>query len=108
MINNVNIVGRLVYNPKLEIKNNKKYAYITLAVHRYYKNEEGIYETDFIRVLLENNTALTTCEYCEKGDVIGIVGRIETRFEEDKEREESRQETYIIADKVSFIASGRK
>ena len=109
MLNSVNIVGRLVQNPELKIdENGKKYSIIVLAVPRSYKNEEGYYDTDFIDILLKNVVAINTCEYCRKGDAIGVVGRIENRFEEDKEKEESRKITYVVADRVSFISACKK
>lgn len=108
-MNNTMLVGRLVAKPKIEItESGKEYTRITLAVNRSYKNEEGYYDTDFIDVEIYNNSAITTCEYCEKGDLVGIRGRLETRFVEDKEREESRKITYVAADKVTFLATNRK
>ena len=76
---------------------------MTLAVPRSYKNAEGVYETDFIDCVLWNGVANNVVEYCKKGDLVGIKGRIETRTEEVNE--EKKKITEIIAEKVTFLSS---
>ena len=107
MINQVIIVGRLVKKPMVEEnENGKKVCNITLAVPRSYKNAEGIYETDFIKCTLWNVIAENTAEYCEKGDLIGVKGRLETSVYE-KENGEKYRITSVVAEKISFLSSGR-
>ena len=73
-------------NIKTDIsENNKKRTHITVAVPRSYKNIEGVYETDFIRCTLWNAVASSTSEYCHKGDIVGIKGRIQVNSYEDKD-----------------------
>ncbi len=104
-MNAVVLVGRLVANPEIIItENDKKLTAVTLAVHRNYKNVDGIYETDFIRCILWNGVAATTCDYCHAGDVVGIKGRIETRSYED-ENKQKKYITEVIADRVTFLSS---
>lgn len=95
-MNNVTIaVGRLVSDPKItENSNNKKECNITLAVPRDYYNQDGIYETDFIPATLYGTLAENTAEFCRKGNIIGIKGRIETIDGKLK----------VVADKVTFLA----
>ena len=69
---------------------------ITLAVNRSYKNSEGVYETDFITCFLGKGILTSTCEYCRKGDLIAVKGRIETR--EDNQ-------ICLIAERLSFLSS---
>ena len=66
-------------------ENGKKYTNATIAVQRSYKNAEGVYETDFIRCTLWNAVASSTSEYCHKGDIVGIKGRIQVNSYEDKD-----------------------
>lgn len=107
MRNQVVLVGRLVGNPILEEnENEKKVCNITLAVPRDFKNDEGIYETDFIKCTLWNGIAETTCEYCKKGDLVGVKGRLETSVYE-KENGEKYRITSVVAEKVSFLSSCR-
>ena len=107
MLNQVVIVGRLVKKPIVEEnENEKKVCNITLAVPRSYKNAEGIYETDFIKCTLWNVIAENTAEYCEKGDLVVVKGRLETSVYE-KENGEKYRITSVVAEKVSFLASGK-
>ena len=98
MSNTVMLVGRIVNDPTLERNEDKKYSLITVAVTRSFKNVEGVYETDFIPVVLWKGIAEQTCEWCKKGDLIGIKGRLQ--MEEDK--------IEIIAEKVTFLSSKRE
>ena len=108
MLNAYCLVGRLVSDPKIiETENDRKVCKITLAVPRNYKNADGIYETDFIRCILWNGIAKNTSEYCHKGDLVGVKGRLQTRKYED-ENKEDKYITEVIVDKVSFLASKRE
>ena len=104
MLNQVVIAGRLTANPEVTTtENNKKRTYLTVAVPRSYKNVDGTYDTDFIRCVLWGGIAESTCEYCQKGDVVGIKGRLQTSSYE-KEGEKVYV-TDVIAEKVSFLSS---
>jgi single-strand DNA-binding protein len=64
MHNLVYLIGRLTENP--EVKNygdGKDCLTINLAVQRSYKNEDGIYDVDYIRCVLWNGVASHTSEY---------------------------------------------
>ena len=99
MLNQTVLVGRLVSDPQInETENERKVTTITLAVPRSYKNENGIYDTDFIPCILWNGIAINTCEYCKKGDLVGIKGRLQSN--------EGKVE--IIAEKVTFLSSKPK
>lgn len=104
MLNQAVLVGRLVADPEVkELEGEKKVSTITLAVQRSYKNEEGIYETDFITCNLWNGVAQNTSEYCKKGDIIGVKGRIQTdSYEKDGEKKYTMN---VIAEKVTFLSS---
>lgn len=96
MLNQIVVVGRLTQDLETkELENGKKVAYITLAVPRSFKNADGEYETDFIPCTLFEGVASNTAEYCRKGDLIGIKGRVQSN--EDK--------IELIAEKVTFLSS---
>lgn len=100
MINLVTLLGRLVEKPVLEeTENGKKTTTIVLAVSRNFKNDIGEYETDFIPVNLVGQVASSTVEYCEKGDVIGIRGRLARLKGNDLQ---------VVAEKISFLSSRPK
>lgn len=96
MLNQIVLVGRVVSDLEInETENEKKFTSLKLAVPRSYKNENGEYETDFIPCVLWNTIAVNTCEYCKKGDLVGIKGRMQNK--EDK--------LEVIAEKVTFLSS---
>ena len=107
MLNQLVIIGRLTKEPELrKTENGKKVSNITLAVPRSYKNVNGQYDTDFIDCVLWNNVAESTTEYCKKGDLLGVRGRVQTRvYEKD---EETKYVTEVVAEKVTFLSSKRK
>ncbi|MBQ6546955.1 MAG: single-stranded DNA-binding protein [Bacilli bacterium] len=107
MLNQVVLVGRLVRDPEVKkAKNGNSYSYITLAVPRSYKNVNGEYETDFIDCVLWQLMATNTKEYCKKGDIVGVKGRIESRvYETDDEKQYI---TEVIAEKVTFLSSNKQ
>lgn len=104
MLNQIVLVGRLVRDPELrESEGGKKFTNITLAVPRNYKNQDGEYEADYIDCRLWTGVAENTAEYCKKGDLLGVKGRVETRnYEKD---EEKKYVTEIIAEKVTFLSN---
>ena len=104
MLNNVILVGRLTQDPEIvEIEGSKKVTTVILAVNRNFKNADGLYDTDFIRCILWNGIASSTCEYCKKGDVVGIKGRLQTSsYEKDGE---IKYVLDVIAEKVTFLSS---
>ncbi len=108
MLNQTVLVGRLTSDPELhELEGGNKVASITLAVPRSYKNTDGEYDTDFIPCVLWKGVAESAAEYCHKGDLIGIRGRIESRkykTEDDK----TREKTEVIAEKLTFLSSKKR
>lgn len=107
MLNQVVLVGRLVREPDIQkTENNKSVLKITLAVPRSFKNSNGEYDTDFIDCTLWDMVAKSTTDYCHKGDIIGVKGRIQTKMIE-KEDKTKRFYQEVIAEKVTFL-SGKK
>ena len=105
MLNQVVLVGRLTDDLEVITKENgKKVTTMNLAVQRSFKNSEGIYETDFIRCILWNAVAQSTSEYCKKGDIIGVKGRLQVTIYDDSEGKK-KYITEVIAEKVTFLSS---
>ena len=90
MNNMVYLIGRIV-----EIRDDN----VRIAVQRSYKNEDGIYETDFMTIFFADVMSDHIHEYCRKGDLIGIRGFLRQDTIDDK------KVLKIIADKVSFLGS---
>ena len=77
MLNQVVLVGRL----KDEIKwLDDENAIFTLAVSRPSKDEDGEYKTDMIDIKIAGQMASNTAEYCHKGDIVGVKGRIQNNI----------------------------
>lgn len=105
MLNQVVLVGRLTDDVEVTtMENGKKVSSLILAVQRTFKNPEGVYEADFIRCTLWNAIATSTSEYCHKGDIVGIKGRIQVSSYEDKDGTK-KYSTEVIAEKVTFLSS---
>jgi single-strand DNA-binding protein len=105
MLNQAVLVGRIVYDPELrETENGSKVARVTLAVPRSYKNMNGEYDTDFISCVLWKGVAESTVEYCKKGDLVGVKGRIQTR-DVELEDETHKRFVEVVAEKVTFLSS---
>lgn len=105
MLNQTILVGRLVGDVKVEEKENgKKYASITIAIPRSFKNAEGQYDTDFIDCRVFDSIATNTAEYCKKGDIIGVKGRLQSStFEKEDGTKQYKME--VIAEKITFLSS---
>ena len=96
MLNQVILVGRLSHDLEIkEIEEDKKELDIVLAVPRSYKNKEGIYETDFIKCKVFKTMASNVVEYCKKGDLLGVRGRLQV----------VDNKTVVIAERVTFLSS---
>ena len=105
MINMVVLVGRLVRDPEIiERDNGKKVSRVTLAVNRKFKSNDGTYHTDFIDCVLWNNFATNVNEYCSKGDLIGVRGRIQVETYE-KDDGTKRKITDVIAESITFLST---
>lgn len=79
MINNVVLTGRITRNLELKQTNNNNLSLnITLAVERNFKDQSGQKQTDFISCKAFGKRAETIAQYCQKGDLIGVTGSIQT------------------------------
>ncbi len=108
MLNQIILVGRLVREPELKTgEKDKKFMQITLAIPRSFKNINGEYDTDFIDCTLWDVVAKSTSDYCHKGDIVGVKGRIQS---EVKELDDGTKKYYtnVIAEKVTFLSSKPK
>lgn len=104
MMNNAIIVGRIVRDLELhETENGNKVAEITLAVPRNFKNIDGQYDTDYLPCKLWRGVAESTAEYCKKGDLVAIKGRLQsTSYETDEIKHNGIE---LIGERVSFLST---
>lgn len=105
MVNQIVLVGRIARAPETKVsETGKKYATLTLAVPRNYKNVNGEYDTDFLDCTLWTSVAESTSEYCKTGDMIGVKGRVQSRIVESPDGQR-RRKTEIVAERVTFLTS---
>ena len=107
MLNHVILVGRLTNTHEVKVLDNgKKRSSVVLAVPRNYKNSNGEYETDFVDCVLWTTVAENTAEYCKVGDMIGVEGRLQSRYVENTEGVKKKK-TEVVAERITFLSSAR-
>lgn len=105
MINQVTLVGRLTRDPDIKVtQEGTAVANITLAVNRYFRNQNGEIEADFVQCTLWRKAAENTGQYCRKGSVVGITGRLQTRHYDNKEGKRVYV-TEVVAETIRFLSS---
>ena len=78
MLNQIVLIGRLTKNPEtVALDSGKTVCEATLAVRRSFKNQEGKYDTDFIKVSVWEGLAQSFQNYAEKGSLVAIKGRLQ-------------------------------
>lgn len=104
MINNVVLVGRLTKRPELKFTTNgTKYSQFIVAVQRKFKNQNGEYESDFINCLMWSTAAENFTKFTNKGSLVGIEGRIQTRsYEKDGVK---KYITEVVTENFSLLES---
>lgn len=103
MINQVTLVGRLTKDPELKFTSEgTAVTNITLAVNRKYRKNQGERYADFVQCTLWRKIAENTVNYCRKGSILGIVGRIQTRHYDNQEGRRVYV-TEVVADSVRFL-----
>lgn len=105
MINAVTIVGRIMSDPEVtNLDNGEKVTNVTLAIPRSYKNNEGVYEADLLNCELQKGIASAVADYCRKGDVVGVKGKLKTNSYETKDGNKYNS-VVVEAEKFTFISS---
>ena len=102
MINRVVLVGRMTRDPELR-RTNKGDAVtsFTLALNRNYNSADG-QQADYINCVVWNKIAEATEEYCSKGSLVGVEGRLRSRSYDNAQG----QKVYVVevmCDSVQFL-----
>ena len=108
MMNKVLLIGRLTATPELRYTtNNTAVTSFTLAVNRNHTKEDGTREADFINIVAWNKKAELINEYVAKGDLIGVIGKLQVRsYQNDKG--ENRRVTEVVLEEIEFLQSKPK
>ncbi len=105
-MNQITLIGRLTADPVLkELEGGKKVSNITLAVQRPFKNHDGQYETDFIPITLWQGLAESLSQYCIKGTLVVVTGRLQMKVNVIDEKNYHMIE--IIGERVTYLSHPR-
>ena len=104
MLNCVTLMGRLTADPELKsTTSGKEVCVFQIAVDRSY-SPDGKRKTDFITIVAWQHNAKFVADYFRKGQMIALVGAIQTRTYEDK-KGNKRTAFEVVAREVSFCGS---
>ena len=106
MLNRVTLVGRLTRDAELRrTGNGKAVASFNLAVGRNFKTGDG-QDADFISCVCWGKVAENTANYCSKGSLVSVDGRLQSRSYENNQGQKVFV-TEVVADGVQFIDTRR-
>lgn len=104
MLNRTVLVGRMTKDPEMRVSpSGVTVTTFTLAVNRAFKKDEA----DFISVVCFKKAAENVNNFCSKGSLVGVDGRIQTRNYENKEGRKVYV-TEVVADSVQFLETKGK
>lgn len=102
MLNIVAIMGRLGRDPELrQTTTGKNVASFSIACDRGRKDANGQSQADWIDVVTWDRTAEFVCKYFQKGSLIVVDGRLQSRKYQDKDGN-NRTAIEIVANNVNF------
>ena len=104
MLNVVAIMGRLAADPQLrQTTTGKNVASFRNACDRGRRDANGQSQADWLDVVAWDRTAEFVCKYFQKGSLIAIDGRLQSRSYQDKNGN-NRTAIEIVANNVNFAA----
>ena len=107
MINRVILTGRPTKKPVLRhTSSGISVTQCNLAVDRQYTNSNGERGADFISLVLWRKNAENFEKFVDKGQLIGIDGRLQSRSYENKDGQKVYV-TEVVVDHFSFLESKR-
>ncbi|MGO5064672.1 MULTISPECIES: single-stranded DNA-binding protein [unclassified Clostridium] len=101
-MNRVMLIGRLTKDAELKYIEDRDVSLLrfVIAVNRYYNKENS--KTDYIPVVVWGRHAEAIHDYMNKGKLISVVGRIQTRNYEDKSGNK-RYGIEIVSNEIKFL-----
>lgn len=101
-MNTVQLLGRMVKDPDINVTSNTTVVKFTLAVNRFKKGE-----ADFINCVAFGKTAENIANFFFKGNQIAIKGRIQTGSY-DAQDGTKRYTTDVVVEGFDFIDGNKK
>ena len=106
IMNNFNCIGRIVKD--LEVKTSQGGTAVlnnTVAINRPFKNKQtGEREADFINFVAFGKTAEIIAQYHQKGSLIGLTGRMQSRSYENSNSQKVFV-TELVVNEMHFTGS---
>ena len=106
MLNQVVLMGRLVADPEMrKTSSDISVCRFRVAIDRDYQRQGEERQADFIPCVCWRSTADFVGKYFRKGQMIAVVGSLQSQSYEDKQTGAKRTSYEVQADKVSFCGS---
>lgn len=107
-MNKVILIGRTTKGIELKYTaSNVSVANFSLAVTRSFKNANGEYDSDFFNCIAFGKLAETLKNYVNKGDRLGVEGRLQTRSYQNAEGK-NIYVTEVIVENIEFLQAKKK
>ena len=102
-INNVTLTGNLGQDPELKsTSSGKQVASVSIAVSGFSKDQ-----TDWVRIQCWDKTAEILSKFCQKGDKIGVTGRLSVRNYEAQDGSK-RTATEVVVNSLTLLGGKRE
>lgn len=107
-VNRVVLIGRLTRDPELRTTTTgKNVVEFSIAVNKRIKPQDGQPDADFFRVKAWGQTADYVNNYINKGRLVAVDGRLETRKWTDQNGA-NRETIEVVADNVNALDRPRE
>ena len=107
-MNKVILMGRMTKEPELKTtQGGTSVVSFSLAVQKRFKDANGEYGVDFIECVSWRTTAEFIHMFIRKGQLIGVVGSIQTRTYQTQNGE-NRKVTEILVEEAYFCGEAKK
>lgn len=105
MLNVVAIMGRLVADPELRTtQHGTNVCTFRIACERSYSKPGEQRQADFVDIVAWGKTAEFICKFFQKGSMIAVDGRLQTRNYQDKQGNK-RTAVEVVANNISFAGA---
>lgn len=104
-INQVTIVGRLTRDPEMKaLPNGTNVVNASIATSRTWKDQAGAKQesVEYHNIVAFGKTAEIMHQYLKKGQLVGIMGRLQTRAWDDKDSGKKMYRTEIMVENMQM------
>ncbi|GAA0364439.1 single-stranded DNA-binding protein [Alkalibacterium iburiense] len=102
-MNSISLVGRITKNIELrEVGEGRFVTNNTLAVRKTFKKDTNTSEADFIPFVAWGKRAELLEEYCNKGDLVALNGKMQSRSYLN-EQNQTRYVVEMLVEEIEFI-----